>query len=125
MDRSQYFARGVVFSKQGDKVSLVDLHDPEAEALSYEPWLGLVVSLADGKHTIQQLIEYSSGHDQDGPPENLDTTIESALDRLVETGTLQLSSEPIGLPYYRSLPAERLDVPKALHLMAEDGYTKE
>ncbi len=52
MDRSQYFARCVVFSKQGDKVSLVDLHDPEAEALSYELWLGLVVSLADGQHTL-------------------------------------------------------------------------
>jgi hypothetical protein len=29
------------------------------------------------------------------------------------------------LPYYLSLPAERLDVPRALHLMAEDGYKKE
>ena len=106
-------------------MSLVDLQNPEAEALAYEPWLGLVVSLADGQHTIEQLIEYSSGHYQDGPPGNLDATIESALDRLVETGTLQLSSEPIELPYYLSLSAERLDIPKALHLMAEDGYTKE
>jgi hypothetical protein len=111
-----------VFSKQGDKVSLVDLHDPEAEARSYEPWLGLVVSLADGQHTIQQLIEYSSGHYQESPPENLDATIESALDRLVETGTVRLSSEPVELPYYLSLPAERLDVPRALHLMDEDAY---
>jgi hypothetical protein len=114
-----------VFSKQGDKVSLVDLQNPEAEALTYEPWLGLVVSLADGQHTIGQLIEYSSGHYQDGLPETLGTTIESALERLVETGTVQLSSETMELPYYLSLPAERLDVPKALHLMAEDGYSEE
>jgi hypothetical protein len=48
LDKSQYFSRWVVYSKQGDKVSLVDLHNPEAEPLTYDPWLGLVVSLADG-----------------------------------------------------------------------------
>ena len=80
MDKFQYFSRCVVFSKQGNQVSLVDLHDPEAEALAYEPWLGLVVSLADGQHTIQQLIDYSAGHYQEGPPAELDSTIESALE---------------------------------------------
>jgi hypothetical protein len=125
MDRSQYISRCVVFSKQGNKVSLVNLHDPEAEALTYEPWLGLVVSLADGQHTIQELIDYSSGHYRHDPPEGLGATIESALERLAKTGTLRLSDEPVELPYYLTLPAERLDVPKALHLMAEDGYTKE
>jgi len=55
----------------------------------------------------------------------LDSTIESAVKRLSETGIVQLSDEPIELPYYLTLPAERLDVPKALHLMAENGYTLE
>jgi hypothetical protein len=125
LDKSQYFSRWVVFSQQGDKVSLVDLHNPEAEPLTYDPWLGLVVSLADGQHTIDQFIEYLAGQYQDGSPENLGATIESALERLVETGTVQLSSEPKELPYYLSLPAERLDVPKALQLMTEDGYSAE
>lgn len=125
MDRSQYISRRVVFSKQEDKISLIDLHDPEAEAHTYEPWLGLVVSLADGEHTIAELIDYSSQYYKDEAPDDLARTIESAVERLAETGTVMLSSEPVQLPYYLSLPAERLDVTKALRFMAEDGYTKD
>jgi len=123
MDRSQYISRCVVFSKKGDKVSLVDLYDPEAEPLEYEPWLGLVVTLADGQHTIQELISYASQHYSEGPPSRLDATIESAVMRLSETGTIRLSDEPIELPYYLTLPAERLDVPRALRLMSENDLT--
>jgi hypothetical protein len=125
MDRSQYISRCVVFSKTGDKVSLVDLHNPDVEPLAYEPWLGLVVTLADGQHTIEELIGNASQHYAKGPPSGLDATIESAVKRLSETGTVRLSDEPIELPYYLTLPAERLDVPRALSLMAEDGYTRE
>ena len=125
MDRSQYIYRCVVFSKKGDKVSLVDLYNPNAEPRVYEPWLGLVVALADGQHTIQELINYASQHYANGPPDGLDSTIESAVERLSETGTVRLSDEPIELPYYLTLPAERLDVPRALNLMAEDGYSRE
>lgn len=125
MDRSQYISRCVVFSKKGDKVSLVDLYNPDVEPLVYEPWLGLVVALADGQHTIQELISYASQHYANGPPGGLDSTIESAVKRLSETGIVRLSYEPIELPYYLTLPAERLDVPRALHLMAENGYTLE
>ncbi len=125
MDKFQYISRCVVFSKKGDKVSLVDLSNPEAEPLVYEPWLGLVVALADGPHTIQELISYASQHYANGPPGELVPTIESAVKRLSETGIVRLSDEPIELPYYLTLPAERLDVPRALHLMAENGYTLE
>jgi hypothetical protein len=125
MDRSQYISRCVVFSKKGDKVSLVDLYDPEAEPLVYEPWLGLVVTLADGQHTIQELVGYASQQYAKGPPSRLDATIESAVKRLSETGTIRLSDEPIELPYYLTLPAERLDVPRALRLMAENSHTPE
>ena len=125
MDKFQYISRCVVFSKKGDKVSLVDLSNPEVEPLVYEPWLGLVVALADGQHTIQELISYASQHYANGPPGELVPTIESAVKRLSETGIVRLSDEPIELPYYLTLPAERLDVPRALHLMAENGYTLE
>jgi hypothetical protein len=125
MNRSQYISRCVVFSKKGDKVSLIDLYNPDLEPLVYESWLGLVVALADGQHTIQELISYTSQHYANGPPGGLDSTIESAVKRLSETGIVRLSYEPIELPYYLTLPAERLDVPRALHLMAENGYTQE
>ena len=121
MDTSQYISRCVVFSKSGDKVSLVDLHNPDAEPFVYEPWLGLVVTLADGQHTIGELISYAAQHYASGPPSGLDATIESAIERLSETGTVRLSEEPVELPYYLTLPAERLDVPRALQLMEEDG----
>ena len=104
---------------------MVDLYNPNAEPRVYEPWLGLVVALADGQHTIQELINYASQHYANGPPDGLDSTIESAVERLSETGTVRLSDEPIELPYYLTLPAERLDVPRALNLMAEDGYSRE
>ncbi len=125
MDRSQYIFRCVVFSKKGDKVSLVDLYNPDAEPHVYQPWLGLVIALADGQHTIQELISYASQYYANGPPGGLESTIESAVKRLAETGTVRLSDESIELPYYLTLPAERLDVARALHLMAEDGYTRE
>jgi len=125
VDKSQYISRCVVFSKKGDKVSLVDLNNPEVDPLVYEPWLGLVVALADGQHTIQELISYASKHYANGPPGGLVPTIESAVKRLSETGIVRLSDEPIELPYYLTLPAESLDVPRALHLMEENGYTLE
>ncbi len=125
MNRSQYISRCVVFSKKGDKVSLIDLYNPDLEPLVYESWLGLVVALADGQHTIQELISYASPHYANGPPGGLDSTIDSAVKRLSETSIVRLSDEPIELPYYLTLPAERLDVPRALHLMAENGYTLE
>lgn len=125
MERSQYIYRSVVFSKKGDKVSLVDLHNPQAESRTYEPWLGLVVSLADGQHTIQEIIDYVSRHYAESPPDGLPATIDSATERLSETGTVRLSDEPVELPYYLMHPAERLDIPRALQLMAEDGYTQD
>jgi hypothetical protein len=125
VDRSQFVSRLVVFSKHGDQISLVELSNPDAKPHVYTAWLGLVISLADGRHTIQELISYAGQHYAGGPPDGLAATIESATQRLAETGTVQLSDAPVELPYYLTLPAERLDVPKALELMAEDGYTQE
>ena len=124
MANSQYISRCVAFSKKGDQVSLVDLRNPEAETPAYDPWLGLVVSLADGQHTVAELITYAAQHYPEGPPDGLAATIESAVKRLSETGTVHLSDEPVELAYYLMHPAERLDVPKALHMMAEDGYAE-
>ena len=92
---------------------------------TYEPWLGLVVSLADGQHTVQELIDYASQHYGGSPPDGLAATIDSAVERLSETGTVQLSDEPTELPYYLAHPAETLDLPRALELIAEDGYTRD
>ena len=123
MDKSQYFYRNVVISKQGDKVSIVDINDPDKETLTFEPWLGLVVAMADGQHTLGQLTDYLQQQYNGSPPAELERTIESIIERLTETDTVVLTDEPVEMPYYLSLPAEHLDLDKARHLMAEDGHT--
>ncbi len=122
MDKSQYFYRITVFSMQEDKVSLLDVNDLSAKTPPLEPWLGVAVSLADGQHTIQQLIEHLAGRYDGAPPLELERTIESVIERLTETDVLKLTDQAVVLPYYLSLPAEKLDMEMARRLMADDGY---
>ena len=122
MDKSQYFYRIAVFSMQEDKVSLIDVNDLSAKAPPLEPWPGVVVSLADGQHSIQQLIEHLAGQYDGAPPQELERTIESVIERLTETEVLKLADQAVNLPYYLSLPAEKLDMEMARRLMTDDGY---
>ncbi|MEA2094366.1 MAG: hypothetical protein U9P11_07370 [Pseudomonadota bacterium] len=122
MDKSQYFYRIAVFSMQEDKVSLLDANDLSAKTSPLEPWLGLVVSLADGQHTLQQLIEHLAGQYGGAPPRELERTIESVIERLTETDVIKLADQAVTLPYYLSLPAEKLDMEMAKRLMTDDGY---
>lgn len=123
LNKSQYFYRNIVISKQGDKVSIVDINNPEKEALTFEPWLGLVVVLADGQHTIGELIDTLKQKYNGSPPAELERTIESVIERLTETQAIILTDEPVEMPYYLSMPAEQLNLDKARQLMAEDGHT--
>ena len=91
-------------------MSLVDIFDPKKEALDFEPWLGIIVSLADGKHTIQELVDYLVSHYQGTPPSNLADTLESAINRLIETEMIKLSEGAIELPYYLAVPANVMDI---------------
>ena len=123
MDKSQYFYRNAVFSMQeDDKVSLIDANHLDAKTPPLEPWLSLVVSLADGQHTIQQLIEHLAGQYDGTPPLELERTIESVIDRLTETDVIKLADHAVMLPYYLSLPVEKLDMEMAKRFMSEDGY---
>ena len=122
MDKSQYFYRIAFFSMQEDKVSLLDANDLSAMTPPLEPWLGVVVSLADGQHTIQQLIENLAVQYNGAPPQELERTIESVIERLTETEVLKLADQAVILPYYLSLPAEKLDMEMARRLMTDDGY---
>jgi len=123
MDRAKYFFRVVPFSMEGGKVSLVDVHDP-GQRNELDAWLGTVVSLADGQHTLQELIDYLASQYQEGAPDGLDKTIESVIDRLVQIEVIRLSDEAIPLPVYLSLPVEAQDVEEMKQLMISDGYIK-
>ncbi|HEC28376.1 MAG TPA: hypothetical protein ENI65_02145 [Gammaproteobacteria bacterium] len=122
MEKSKYFYRTAVFARQGDKIMLVDLHNPEKEEPPLERWLGLVVSLADGQHTIQQLLDYMTDHYDGKPPESLEKTIESVLERLTKNEVIKFADEAYKLPYYLSRSADKLDLDMARRVMADDGY---
>ena len=123
MDSSQYFYRNVVFTRQNGRVALADIHNPQ-HTTELEDWLGLVVSLADGKHTLQQLTEFMASQYPASAPVNLQDTIESVIQRLTEGKLIKLTDEPVELPYYLSQPIEQLNLEIAKRKMHEDGYTQ-
>ena len=120
MDNNQYFYRTVVFTRANNQVALADINNPKSVSL-LEDWMGVVVSLADGKHTVLELIDYMSKQ-YESAPENLKETLHSVLERLIEGGIVLLSKEKIELPYYLASPIENYDIEKAKQEMQKDGY---
>lgn len=120
MDKSQYFYRTVVFTRKAGIVALADINNPQ-ESTKLEEWFGVVISLADGKHTLQELTDFMAKQYQQ-KPERLDDTLESVIERLLEGNMLKLSDKAVELPYYLAAPIEQLDIDKAQTLIKEDGY---
>ena len=123
LDKTKYFYRILLYTIENGEVALVDKHDPD-KIIPLEPWLGLVVSLADGRHTIAQLIDHVESSYKGIPPADLEKTLESVIDRLINSQALQLADKAVNLPYYLTLPREVLDREKANKLMLEDGFIK-
>ncbi len=121
MKKDSYFFRAVIYAMQNDKVLLVDMKKPK-ESTSLDPWLGRVVALADGQHTIQELIDFLASQYPNGAPANLADTVESVVKRLQETHVVHLSDEPVDLPYYLAIPANEQDPEKARALIEKDGF---
>jgi len=116
-----YFVRTVVYTRRGPEVLLVDMHDASTTE-PLEPWLGRVYLLADGSHTVQELIDFVGRQYGGAPPANLGTTIDSVIDRLHRSKLIAFSEQPVQVPYYLSRPAEQQDPEMANRLMAEDGF---
>lgn len=121
MDKSHYFYRTVIFTRKAGIVALADINNPQ-ESTELEKWFGVVISLADGKHTLQELTEFMRQQYQQ-VPESLDDTLESVIERLIEGNMIKLSEDAIELPYYLAAPIEQLDIEKAQQLIKEDGYS--
>jgi hypothetical protein len=121
LDKSQYFYRTVIFTRKAGIVALADINNPQ-ESTKLEEWFGVVISLADGKHTLQALTDFMC---QQYPkvPASLEDTLESVIERLLEGNMIKLSEEAVELPYYLAAPIEQLDIEKAQILIKEDGYT--
>lgn len=120
MDSKKYFYRTAIFTRKDNQVALVDINNPD-EITALEDWLAVVVSLADGQHTIQELIGFMS-RQYPKAPANLAKTLDSAIERLQEGKIVQLSDQAVELPYYLASPIEELDIDKAKKLIKEDGY---
>jgi len=120
MDNSQFFSRLVTFTRKNQQVGLADISQPD-NITPLDEWLGVVVSLADGHHTVQEMIGFMSRQYQQ-TPENLEKTLHSVIERLVEEKVIYLSQRITTLPYYLALPIEELDLEKAKQLMLEDNY---
>ena len=121
VDKSKYFSRAVVYTRRDDKVVLVDIHDATTSP-ALDPWPAKVYLLADGQHTVQELIEFASKQYQGQPPANLLLTLESVIGRLLESEIIKLTDEPVNLPYYLSMPADDQDPELSQRLMVEDNY---
>ncbi len=121
MDNSLYFYRNVTFSRKDNKTSLADIYNPTLSS-PLEDWLGTIISLADGQHTVQELLDYLRTHYHGMTPADFEKTIESVFDRLVEGKLVVFSKESVELPYYLAEPIESLDIEKAKKLMIEDGH---
>ena len=117
MDTSQYFYRNVIFSRLNNKVCIVDIFNPNDPGKEVDSWMGLVLLHADGQHTIAELFENLSDKYKGNPPANLKETVNSVVERLAEMKFIILTEKKTELPYYLSLPAERLDLDKAKELI--------
>jgi len=121
MDNSQYFYRTVIFTRHGEKIALADIENPKLNT-PLDEWLGIVISLADGQHTIQELLDFLTAQYAQAPGK-LQETVHSVIERLSDGKMLQLSEKAVDLPYYLASPIEELDLEKARALIKEDGYT--
>jgi len=119
--RPGYAYRTIVYTKNNDSISLIDKHEGGAE-IPLDPWLGTVVMLADGQHTIQELIDNLGNKYPNGVPANFENTINSVIKRLLDSGVIKISAEPVDLVYYLSIPWEEQDQQKSKKLMEIDNY---
>jgi len=120
LDKSQYFYRTIVFTRKAGIIALADINNPQ-ESTELEEWFGVVISLADGKHTLEELTAFMRQQYQQIPT-SLDDTLESVIERLIEGNMIKLSKKAVELPYYLAAPIEQLDIEKAQQLIKEDGY---
>ncbi len=121
METHQYFYRCAAFTRKNNTIALADIYQPEHTS-ELEEWFGVVISLADGQHTLQELMDYMAKQYTQAPS-NLEETLNSVIERLVEGKLIKLSSTKVQLPYYLANPIEQLDIEKAKQLMEKDGYT--
>jgi len=118
VELNNYFYRTLIYSDSGGEVRVYE-KTPPYSPIPLEPWLGLVIQLADGQHTVQELIDYIASRYQGEVPENYLKTIGSVIERLLESQAIAFSETPHTLPYHLSMPKEHQDPELAERSMSE------
>ncbi|WP_275100221.1 hypothetical protein [Sedimenticola hydrogenitrophicus] len=121
MELSNYFYRTLIYSEVKGQVHVYEKLPPHS-LIPLDPWLGRVMQLADGQHTLQEMIDYVASQYQGDIPENYLKTIGSVIERLIETEAVALSQTPYTLPYHLAMPKEHQDPAVAERSMKEAGY---
>ena len=121
MEHAHYFKRNTVYKVEGENISVVNVQENN-DLTQLDPWMAMVVPLADGQHTIDQLIQHMTGLYPDGTPDNLIETIESVISRLTESEVIELTARPSLLPYYLRIPIDEQDPKQATEMMINDGF---
>lgn len=121
MNKDHYFYRIAVYTHHDGEIGLVNVHDNN-RLYPLDEWLGSIINLADGQHTVNDFIIYISKQYPAGPPDDFEIQVEGMFNHLIDIQALRLANDPVELPYYLSLPAENQDIEKAKALMIEDGF---
>jgi hypothetical protein len=123
LDHKHYFKRNTVYKVEANIISVVDVRENNT-VTPLDPWMGVVLSLADGQHTVAELIQYMAALYPDGAPDNLVDTLESVIKRLTDTDVIELTLRPSILPYYLRIPMDDQDPKQATDMMINDGFLR-
>jgi len=121
LNHAHYFKRNMVYRIESDSVSAIDVQESNS-TIPLEPWMGVIVTLADGQHTIAELIQHMARQYPDGAPENMVDTIESIITRLIKSNIIELTPRPTMLPYYLRVAFDDQDPEEATKKMIQDGF---
>ncbi len=121
LEHSYFFKRNTVYRVDGDDIAIVDVKQNNA-LTPLDSWMATIVLLADGQHTINQLIQHLTSQYSEGAPENLIETVESVITRLTESDVIELTMRPTLLPYYLRIAMDEQDPKKATQMMIKDGF---
>ncbi len=117
-----YFRRIARFDLVDERVVVFDAKQPRV--ITLDAWPELVFQMADGEHTIQQMIEHLGEQYEDGVPVGLSDQIIATVKQLIDEGILELASGSQVLPSYLSIPVSEQNPEKEKAAMIRDGFIK-
>jgi hypothetical protein len=99
------------FEESENRLFVVDRYSPRL--ITLDPWLELLFGMADGKHSVSEMIEaLKKGYES--APDGLADLVFDVLSRLVNEKMVELRDSASELPYYLAIPVHQQDHNRAL-----------